>query len=250
VKNNILNCKKILETIELLSLRIAERFPDSSLAALCRNLHETGKETDKIIAWIEKPNKVYRFLVFAVILLLMGSLFYTISTLEINFKTFTLSSFLQIADSSLNTIFFLGGAMIFIVSVETRAKRNKVISAVNQMRSFIHIIDAHQLTKDPESIAKKDRATTHSPERKMSRYELSRYLDYCSEMLSLASKVAFLYVQNFNDPVSIKAVNELELLADGISNKIWQKIQMTREKKVFRLSGSIQDTLAKLGQRE
>jgi hypothetical protein len=248
MKDDILDCRKILETIDLLNLRIAERFPDASLADLGRHLYEIGKETDEIVQWIEKPNNWYRLLVFIIIFLVIVSLFYTISTLEIDFREFTLSHFVQIADSSLNTIFFLGGAVIFIVSVETRAKRKKVIAAINRIRAIIHIIDAHQLTKDPATIAQEDKATKSSPQRKMTRYELTRYLDYCSEMLSLACKIGFLYVQRFNDPVSIKAVNELEVLSGGISNKIWQKIQITRGKKVFKLSDRVFEKLVRLSQ--
>ena len=56
--------------------------------------------------------------------------------------------------------------------------------------------------------------------------ELGRYLDYCSELLSLASKVAALYMERLNDPVVLAAVNEIETLAGGLSNKIWQKITL------------------------
>jgi hypothetical protein len=34
----------------------------------------------------------------------------------------------------------------------------------------------------------------------MSPFELTRYLDYCSEMLSLTSKLAAVYAQNLPDP--------------------------------------------------
>ena len=60
--------------------------------------------------------------------------------------------------------------------------------------------------------------------RRLGRFELARYLDYCSEMLSLSGKVAALYVQYLDDPVVLAAVNEVETLATGISGKIWQKI--------------------------
>jgi poly-beta-hydroxyalkanoate depolymerase len=60
----------------------------------------------------------------------------------------------------------------------------------------------------------------------MSAYELTRYLDYCSEMLSLAGKVAALYAQNFPDAVVLAAVNEVETLTTGLSRKIWQKIMI------------------------
>src|SRR2546429_258764 len=55
---------------------------------------------------------------------------------------------------------------------------------------------------------------------------LSRYLDYCSELLSLTSKVAALYVQDSQDPVLLDAVNDVETLTTGLSRKIWQKIMI------------------------
>jgi len=54
----------------------------------------------------------------------------------------------------------------------------------------------------------------------------SEYLDYCSEMLSLIGKLAALYVQKFDDPVALAAVNEVEDLTTGLSRKIWQKIMI------------------------
>jgi hypothetical protein len=53
-----------------------------------------------------------------------------------------------------------------------------------------------------------------------------RYLDYCSELLSLTSKVAALYVQHLNDAVVLAAVNDIESLAASLSHKIWQKIMI------------------------
>jgi hypothetical protein len=60
----------------------------------------------------------------------------------------------------------------------------------------------------------------------MSRTDLGRYLDYCSEMLSVTSKIAALYVERFDDPVTLAAVNEIETLTAGLSRKIWQKITL------------------------
>jgi hypothetical protein len=82
----------------------------------------------------------------------------------------------------------------------------------------------HQLTKDPEVVLDEYTPTASSPKRTMSRFELARYLDFCSEMLSLSGKVAALYVQYFDDPVVLSTVTEVETLVTGISGKIWQKI--------------------------
>ena len=79
----------------------------------------------------------------------------------------------------------------------------------------------HQLTKDPEWVLARGQETGILPPRQMSRFELSRYLDYCSEMLSLAGKIAALYIQRFDDPVALAAVNEVEALTSGLSRKIW-----------------------------
>jgi hypothetical protein len=84
----------------------------------------------------------------------------------------------------------------------------------------------HQLTKDPEQRLTRPPPTAASPVRTMTRVELGRYLDYCSEMLSVTSKIAALFVERFDDPVTLAAVNEIESLTAGLSRKIWQKISM------------------------
>ena len=68
--------------------------------------------------------------------------------------------------------------------------------------------------------------TPSSPQRKMTPFELTRYLDYCSEMLSLLSKIGALYVQDFSDPVTLSAVDEVQDLTTGLSQKMWQKIMI------------------------
>ena len=57
---------------------------------------------------------------------------------------------------------------------------------------------------------------------------MSRYLDYCSEMLSLIGKVAALYAQHIDDSVALAAVDGIESLTTNLSRKIWQKITMLR----------------------
>ncbi len=82
------------------------------------------------------------------------------------------------------------------------------------------------LTKDPDQLLGEGATTATSPQRAMTRFELSRYLDCCSELLSLTSKVAALYVQDSQDPVVLDAVNDVETLTTGLSGKIWQKIMI------------------------
>ena len=62
----------------------------------------------------------------------------------------------------------------------------------------------------------------------LSRCAPVRYLDDCSERLSPIGKIAALYVQDFEDGVSLAAVNEVEGLTTGLARSIWRKINMLR----------------------
>ena len=118
----------------------------------------------------------------------------------------------------------MGAALFFLISLETRLKRNRSLRDLHVFRSIAHVIDMHQLTKDPSSALASDHVTASSPQRTMTPFELTRYLDYCSEMLSLTSKLAAVYAQNLPDPVVIDAVYDIESLTTNLSQKIWQKI--------------------------
>ena len=45
-------------------------------------------------------------------------------------------------------------------------------------------------------------------------------------MLSLTSKVAVLFAQGFPEPTVTEAVSDIERIAAGLSQKIWQKINI------------------------
>jgi len=82
----------------------------------------------------------------------------------------------------------------------------------------------HHLGRIPPNETIGRHISQNTPQRTMSAFELTRYLDYCSERLSLTSKLAAVYAQNLPDPVVIDAVNEIESLTTNLSQKIWQKI--------------------------
>ena len=111
----------------------------------------------------------------------------------------------------------------------------------------------HQLTKDPEWVLDRGRETGVLPPRTMNRFELSRYLDYCSEALSLTGKVAALYMRDFDDPVALQAVNEVEALTTGLSRKIWQKLSILYAMGERGLTGADEEALLRpeeVGDRE
>jgi hypothetical protein len=131
-------------------------------------------------------------------------------------------------EAAISEIVLISAGIITLVTYENRRKRQRVIEAVNRLRSIAHVVDAHQLTKDPDRLSKIHSLTPHSPAEGLDAYGLGRYLDYCTELLALISKLGFLFVQDFHDPVATAAVNDLESLTTGLSRKIWQKIIILR----------------------
>ena len=55
---------------------------------------------------------------------------------------------------------------------------------------------------------------------------LTRYLDYCSEMLSIVGKLAALHVQHLDHPNVLDGVTNVESITGSLSAKIWQKIMI------------------------
>jgi hypothetical protein len=135
-------------------------------------------------------------------------------------------SVLQGLEAAANLAVLLGAAIFFLFRIEERLKRRAALQALHELRSIVHVIDMHQLTKDPSFVVTVAGKTASSPLRVLSPFEVARYLDYCSEMVSLTSKVAVLFAQGFPDPVVVEVVSDIERVAAGLSQKIWQKIMI------------------------
>ncbi|MEP7345634.1 MAG: hypothetical protein ABI877_10210 [Gemmatimonadaceae bacterium] len=216
---------QILATLAKLRRRIEERFPDSGLAGVARDLEGLGAECATEATSLGLPNwslRAIASLLLLLVLLGVGSVLARVWPGNSSFAT--LSEFVQAIDSAVNDAVFVGIAIWFFLSLERRLKRRIALRAIHQLRSVAHIVDMHQLTKDPERLMSPQPDTESSPTRVMTSDQLGRYLDYCSEMLSLTSKLAALYVQRFDDSMVLQAVNEVESLTNGLSRKVWQKI--------------------------
>jgi hypothetical protein len=223
-----LNPDKIIATLEKLQQRICDRFPGSGLSKVCVELVGIAKASKAKTAAAAKPNLALRAGI-GLVLVLGIALFGYVATL-IDVKRGAdenLYGVLQGIEAAVNTLVLTGAGMFFLATLESRWKRQRALSELHQLQSIIHVVDMHQLTKDPSRIV--NPRTASSPERSLTPYELTRYLDYCSEMLSLAAKIAALYAQATKDTVIIDTTRGLEQLTANMSSKIWQKIQLTQD---------------------
>ncbi len=224
-----LNPDKILETVQALHSRVEQRFPTSGLSGVSAELLLTTSETKERAARLARPIRWVRAVAVTLGVLLVSVL---LITLAFGFRpsrevASSLSDLAQGIDAALHEVFLFSAAMYFLVTLEKRIKRGHALNALHELRSLAHIVDLHQLRKDPEIFTGDWEPTVGLPKQaELSPFQVERYLDYCSEMLAILSKVAALYVQKFKDETVLRAVDEIENLTCGLSRKIWQKIKI------------------------
>ena len=212
------------DTIVRLEQRIAARFPESGLRRVAQDLIGVARDATDRIARIRRRSVIIRVASWLLAVAVLAVLLTVPFTLKVG-RVETLSDAVQVLEAALGTSFFIGTGILFLLSLDSRLRRNRALEAIHELRALAHVVDMHQLTKDPNMLL--DAAVTSvSPRRSYTPFELSRYLDYCSEMLALISKIAVLYVQDLSDPVAIDTVDDVEDLTNGLSRKIWQKIML------------------------
>lgn len=240
-----LNSQKLIETLEKLKARIEERFPGAGLARVCAELREATAAVSARAEAVRKPNLRLRGGIAGLVLAGLGLIAYVLAVIEVRRDADNLFGALQGIEASMNILVLMGAAVFFLVTAEERLRRRQALQDLHELRSIVHVIDMHQLTKDPVSTTAGGPATPSSPRRELTPFELVRYLDYCAELLSLAAKAAALYGQSTRDAVVIGTVSEIEQLTSNLSQKVWQKIlilQVGEGKPAVRTAGAQEDS--------
>lgn len=226
-----LNAGEIVATVDKLSARIGERFPDSGLAGAARQLLETAQDTARRAHALSRPYLGLRALVLvvaaagvALFVRILGQVDWSGITARTNDLALA-----ETLESSVNLVVLMAAGLWFLLTLEERWKRARAQTALHELRAFAHVVDMHQLTKDPTVLLGGGSATPSSPERRMSQFELTRYLEYCAEMLALTGKLAALYAGESHDHVVIAAASDVENLCTDLGRKIWQKITILGE---------------------
>jgi hypothetical protein len=226
-----LDPEEIVKTARRLRSRISERFPGAGLVGVSDQLVELASRAKRTCVEIRSPNlrlRVTSYLVISlVIVAAIIGLWLALSGASSGAAD--RAETIQAIEAGINDVVLLGAAIYFFMHLEIRLKRGRIVKALHELRTLSHLIDVHQLTKSPDIVGDgEDHTTASSPQRSLTPYQLGRYLDYCSEMLSLTGKIAALYGDGFDDAESIEAVNEVEELTIGLQTKIWQKLLLLR----------------------
>ena len=226
--NRHLEPAKIILTLERLQARIEERFPDSGLASVCAEVATEARRVATEASTLSRPSWPLRIAVFA--LAGFGLVAQFAAARYFHFERVGESSeLLQALEAAVNLLILFGGAVWFLLSLEERIKRRKALDGLYGLAALAHVVDMHQLTKDPTVMLTPHLRTRASPARTMTRFQLTRYLEYCAELLALIGKLAALYGERMRDSVVINVVNDTETLSTNLGRKIWQKIMIIGE---------------------
>jgi hypothetical protein len=189
-------------------------------------LAQVARDNETVVVQLRRPIVWLRALTVAAVIALVSLALWVIYSFAhlADAGSVSLPDVLQAVDAAINELIFLTLAVFFLTSLEVRFKRRNALRMLHRFRSLAHIVDMHQLTKDPEHVLHAVPSTASSPVRHLSRAQLTRYLEYCAELLALVSKLAALHAQDLQDAVVLEAVNDVETLTADLSRKVWQKI--------------------------
>ena len=217
-------------TVARLEARIRARFPDRRLAEAARALREAVPEIHGDVEASTSRRRRIRWVARGASLLIVVA---TVVALVLALRDPVLvgversGEWLDIIESTVNDVVFAGIAVFFLWAMPERLERRTLLGLLHRLRSLAHVVDMHQLDKDPEQARADYHPTPESPPRRiMDSESLHHYLDYCSELVSLIAKTAALCAERSSDAVVLGTVSEVETLAAQLSQKIWQKISL------------------------
>ncbi|NPD04793.1 hypothetical protein HN031_08880 [Nocardioides sp. zg-1308] len=224
-----LDAAPVQDTVARLESRIRARFPERGLLAVAGELRVLTADVAagasairERIRWVRLASRA----VAALVLLATVAVFVLASRDAVRAGPDRSFEWVPLIESTINDLVFAGLALWFLYALPQRLERGHLLDLLHRLRSLAHIVDMHQLTKDPERLRADFEETEASVALDLTRAEMEHYLDYCSELLSLVGKVAALCAEESRDSLVLTTVSDLETLTTGMSRKIWQKISL------------------------
>lgn len=217
----------VRDTVGRLSGRIAARFPArgltlvaDELTRLAEDVSDGAAATRARLRWVRHAART------GIVLVVLATIAAMVLALQDSGRIDSSVDWLPLIESAINDVVFAAIAVFFLHALPNRLERGQLLGLLHRLRSLAHIVDMHQLTKDPERLRDDFRRTDVSPRIDLDRAGMESYLDYCSELLSLIGKVAALCAEESRDPLVLDTVSTIETLTTGMSRKIWQKISL------------------------
>jgi hypothetical protein len=216
-------------TVEQLERRIHARFGERGLTKAARDLGSlvllVQSEAAQSRERLRRTTLTARALSITIVAGAVVALAFSLRSAVVDGLART-ADWVPLTESLVNDLVFAAIAVVFLWAFPERLERRDLLRLLHRLRSLAHVIDMHQLSKDPEQTSPNYTPTAQSVQHGLDADQLHHYLDYCSEMLSLTAKTAALCAEHSTDGVVLETVSYIETLTTDLSNKIWQKISL------------------------
>ena len=213
---------KIIETADHLARRVSEKLPDSNLAGLAAELAQVARQTEERAREARQPILAIRI---ASILAVCGTLlgvWYLARHIHAQWEFGTITEVFEATDAGFNLLVILAGALWSFLTLESRIKRRKALESIEELRDFVHVIDITQLYYTPDLY-------NPNPATSLSSLNIDyTYLLFCTEMLTLITNLSPLYTRGAAGDSILRAVSDVEMLANAISAKLLSKADTVR----------------------
>lgn len=219
----------VQDSIDQLARRIGARFPDRSLHRVALRVRRLADEVEEAadasrlrIWWMQWVSGALALALAVATVLVALSVVSHLRAVGVGEPP----DWLALLESGVNDLVYSALAVWFLMMLPARLQRARILALLHRLRSVAHVIDMHQVTKDPEHLRGDYVPTGESVRDPMDREEMSHYLGYCTELLSMVGKVAALCAEASGDDVVLDTVSDVESLTSDLSATIWRKISL------------------------
>ena len=217
-----LDAGKIIETAKNLADDIKLRLPGSNLAVLAEELAVLAVVTEERGRQARRPFLAIRALSALAISLVLLGLWYIARHIHARWELGTINNLFDALNTGFNLLVLLGGALWFLVTLETRIKRREALEFIEELREFAHVIDVTQLYYTPDLYRRSEGAGSGN----LAIDET--YLLYCTQMLGVIGNLASLYTRGATGDSILRAASEVEMLTMAITTKHLAKAEAVR----------------------
>ena len=148
-----LSASAVQATVVRLSERIEARFPARGLARVAVELTRLAADVSvgaagarSRLRWVRLASRVGVFLV------VIATLAALVLAMQDAGRIDSSVAWLPLIESAINDLVFAAIAVFFLHALPNRLERGQLLGLLHRLRSLAHIVDMHQLTKDPERL--------------------------------------------------------------------------------------------------
>jgi hypothetical protein len=225
----LLDPNKIYKNISALEQRVLARFEGRNIAKRAKKLTELSAKAVVRSQQLAKPNYFLRLISILSLTLFIAAIAALLleASSAINFASnVDLSELLQGAQAGIELVVFLGIVVLFIWSIETRIRRKALLTEIEYLQNFLHLINVGQLDKEPVRLDKGFKKEKNSPDISLDYFSMERYLSHSQKLAHYAAEVGRVYANTLVDAEVDNAAEELRRFAFDIARTCLEKMNI------------------------